>query len=78
MLYKLGRNSEARIKLEEAVKLLKDGGQEDSAVFEHLGDIYLKDSALQKAKDMYGLSIKTDGGNENARNKLKNLESPAH
>ncbi len=76
VLYKLGKNAEARIKLEEAVKLLKENGQEDSLVFEHLGDIYLKDSAIEKAKSMYALSIKTDGENENARTKLKELETP--
>jgi len=75
-LYKLGRNDEAMAKIEEAVKLLKDKGQEDSLVFEHLGDIYLKGSAKEKAKESYGLSVKSDPGNENAKKKLKELQNP--
>jgi len=74
-LYKLGRNDEARIKTEEAVKLLKDNGQEDSVVFEHLGDIYLKGAANDKAKKLYELSVNTDPGNENAKKKLKQLQN---
>ena len=77
VLYKLGRNDEARIKTEESVKLLKNNGQEDSVVFEHLGDIYLKGAANEKAKELYGLSVKTDPGNENAKKKLKQLQTPA-
>ena len=60
VFYKLGRFNEALIELKRAVSLVGD----DPVIYEHLGEIYLKQQNVSDAKEAWLHSLELDPSNE--------------
>lgn len=68
LYFKKGKVKEALEKLERAATLL-----EDPAIFDHLGEAYLKVEDVENAKRYWQKSLKLDSGQEEVKKKLEAL-----
>ncbi|MBI5327528.1 MAG: tetratricopeptide repeat protein, partial [Deltaproteobacteria bacterium] len=68
--YKMGEIEKAVVELERAIKYMPN----DSVVFEHLGDVYLKKGLKGKAVEFYEKAVRLDAKNEKLKGKLDELK----
>lgn len=66
-LYKLGRLDQALAELKRAVDLVHD----DPVIYEHLGEIYLKQHDYKKARDAWIRSLELDPSNQQLIDRFK-------
>ncbi|HYF02578.1 MAG TPA: tetratricopeptide repeat protein [Patescibacteria group bacterium] len=69
ILYKLRRYEEALTFIEKAVA----AGDVSAAVFEHLGDVYIKLSNKEKAREAWEKSLQKDPNRDSARERLNTI-----
>ncbi len=64
-------------KFEEAeyyIKLAIDQGSPSSEILEHMGDVYLKMSKTEEAKEYYRMALKLNPENQDLKQKLEKIE----
>ena len=72
--YQKGFFDEALKELNKAIEFLKEDGEDDPIIREHLGDVYYKQGNLLEAKEQWKVSISLDSAREEVRKKLEDLK----
>lgn len=72
--YQSGLLDKALVELKRAVELLKEEGENDPVIREHLGDIYYKKGNFEEAKKQWEISFSIDSTREEVKKKLEKLE----
>jgi Tfp pilus assembly protein PilF len=67
ILYRLNRFEEAKTYVQKAIDL----GSKSAAIFEHMGDIWLKLSDKDKALDFWKKALELDSTNTGLREKIQ-------
>ena len=73
--YQKGLLDKALEQLNRAAELLKQDGEDDAIVREHLGDVYYAKGDFVEAKKQWKISISLDSTREEVKKKLEALES---
>ena len=72
--YQKGLWDKALGELEKAVRLLKEDGEDDAIVREHLGDVYYKKGNIAEARKQWEISLSLDSTRKEVKEKLERLE----